>query len=113
MVKTPLFTSCSLFLVIFKSNKVQTPHYFFHFWRIFASERLHVPRILGRGIAVDGIAYQPKNQPARWHRTLMLDIGTQRTEPSLYISCVPEGTPIPWVVPSTLSEAGRRPAVQG
>ena len=46
MVKTPLFTSRSLFFVIFMSNKVQTPHYFFHFWRIFARERL--PIITGK-----------------------------------------------------------------
>ncbi len=40
MKKTPLFTSRSLFIVIFTSYKVQTPYYFFDFWRILARERL-------------------------------------------------------------------------
>ena len=38
--KTPLITSHSLFFVIFMSYKVQTPHYFFDFWRFLARERL-------------------------------------------------------------------------
>ena len=40
MKKTPLFTSRSLFFVILTSYKVQTPYYFFDFWRILARERL-------------------------------------------------------------------------
>jgi hypothetical protein len=42
MEKTPLFTSHSLFFVIFTSYKVQIPHYFFDFWRILARERLPI-----------------------------------------------------------------------
>ena len=40
MKKTPLFTSRSLFFVILTSYKVQTPYYFFYFWRFLARERL-------------------------------------------------------------------------
>ncbi|MCL5946200.1 MAG: hypothetical protein M1472_05025 [Planctomycetes bacterium] len=52
MKKTPLFTSRSLFIVIFTSYKVQTPHYFFDFWRFLARERLPlfiIPYSLRRG----------------------------------------------------------------
>ena len=42
MKKTPLFTSRYLFIVIFTSYKVQTPHYFFDFWRFLARERLRL-----------------------------------------------------------------------
>ncbi len=42
MKKTPHFTSRSLFFVILTSYKVQTPYYFFDFWRILARERLQI-----------------------------------------------------------------------
>ena len=44
--KMPLITSYSLFFVIFMSYKVQTPHYFFDFWRFLARERLPIPILL-------------------------------------------------------------------
>ena len=44
--KMPLITSHSLFFVIFMSYKVQTPHYFFDFWRFLARERLPIPILL-------------------------------------------------------------------
>ncbi len=66
MKKTPLFTSRSLFIVIFTSYKVQTPHYFFYFWLFLARERLH-----GYGLVNGYPVRRPVRAEALWRRAVI------------------------------------------